>query len=1043
MPKRRGQDPKEAAKEAWERYYSVVHAQNKARDEGEIPMPSGRAITRRTNKLAKMDADQRAAAIQERLDRFQKNEGASDPIEVYGWMKPDGSYLENEAGDIHADTITQELNPEMRDHYGNSPGWNYHKDESYPITPHQPGDYETKYGSMQDAYHAGFEKKYIRLTNTDRTMYAHYPSGFGEISKTQMKALEDMAIQNNMEDIVRDNGSGSKSTVIWTAPKELQNVYDSYTYWMPKPSIKSAAIEDKTTGKRYEAENHATAYNDYLRDNPPKNGRFMPYWDNPNTREGFTTTDGDFVDRGKGYDIAKEAGQLSPAKIAQDERIKKLFGTSPSLLSENLGFMPKPQRDAWEKYYNLVQEQNAARDQGEKMPSQLALTRRVNKLARATDEEKQKSLEQSKQDMLKRAADGNDRPKRVYGWVSPDGRFLENTDGDLHADTMARELNPDMEDYGKRRQYNATTNQFEPTGNKDYHDLYGGMTQTYEEGFKRGYLRLTDFGREMFVHYPEEYGKISKAQQAGLEKIAMDSNMDVIIRDLDDGVDVLWRSPQFGKRDDGLSHEWQFMPKQRDMNDKDYKSPYFIEKHGGVYAVVDRRRPDTVGHITPDLRAAQQTKYWLDETARPKTGASGLWDSTFTNGEGEEERQEVAKHLGVQEDKHYWEQSPSNRQKIKDYYMNQGADFMPKPQKELPPRHYVDDRFGRDRYIMDRLTGKTAAKYEGEDTGDNGGEPTYSSPQEMADAMNEDSAPLPPNWTGPHPDAFIPEVIRKNPDNTWGIEGPNNTIQGSFPTPEEANKALHEAQRNFYNPHEPARLDFSPKQGSLLDGFLKKQREIMEWDKEPTEPDTETPTPSGTRMGVPVNGKMWRERYLGKGEEKYPAPVIMAAIFDRGTGEVFPGEDHMTAYRSWDAGTKDQSRSDLIDGFIDAKGDFLSRKQAGARIGETGQVSPESSKYLAEHGLDSQTFRALKSFMPKPKEGVKENAAKLDDGTIITGPSQQAVFSQLRKKGLNPDDIETGYVTHDGKFLNSGEAYHQELAAGRGSFNFMPKPRRP
>lgn len=46
------------------------------------------------------------------------------------------------------------------------------------------------------------------------------------------------------------------------------------------------------------------------------------------------------------------------------------------------------------------------------------------------------------------------------------------------------------------------------------------------------------------------------------------------------------------------------------------ETPYFVEKHGGVYAVVDRRRPGSVGLITPSLEAAQARKSQLDEEFR-------------------------------------------------------------------------------------------------------------------------------------------------------------------------------------------------------------------------------------------------------------------------------------------------------------------------------------------------------------------------------------------------------------------------------------------
>jgi hypothetical protein len=74
------------------------------------------------------------------------------------------------------------------------------------------------------------------------------------------------------------------------------------------------------------------------------------------------------------------------------------------------------------------------------------------------------------------------------------------------------------------------------------------------------------------------------------------------------------------------------------------------------------------------------------------------------------------------------------------------------------PLHKIPDRFypiGDN--IVDRLTGNKVDEWES-DPGDYSMSMSYDSPQELADAHNEDNLPLSPSWTGPHPDAWLPEL---------------------------------------------------------------------------------------------------------------------------------------------------------------------------------------------------------------------------------------------------------------------------------------------
>ena len=61
-----------------------------------------------------------------------------------------------------------------------------------------------------------------------------------------------------------------------------------------------------------------------------------------------------------------------------------------------------------------------------------------------------------------------------------------------------------------------------------------------------------------------------------------------------------------------------------------------------------------------------------------RTGAGGVWDSTFVSGEGEEMRQDLAKQLGANPDKHFYEQKPAVQKAITEHFKDTGeAQYMP------------------------------------------------------------------------------------------------------------------------------------------------------------------------------------------------------------------------------------------------------------------------------------------------------------------------------------------------------------------------------
>jgi len=840
LPRRRGQSKQEAQQEAWERYYALVHAQNKAREQGEDPMPSQLAVTRRQNKLARAtEAERREAAkaeavarVKAKEDRIAKIRATGRPIDVYGWLNPEGEYIENQGGDIHADTIAKLLNPEFVEKYSSHfPKFDQGKGDFEHPTPDHPGDYGNIYGGMMGAYQEGWKNKYLRLTSVGDTMYINYPSEYGELSSKQISGLKSLAEESNMNEIIRDTDDGSK--VIWSNPNPVKI----------KPSRWDSDYMPRLTKKQIEAQEEAT------------------------------------------------------------------------------------------RYYDFIQAQSRyKRPDEENYPSKRAVTIRRNKEL-AGEEPKDYNGKQPQ----------DDTPRQVYGWLDPKGEFIPNDIDDVHADTIHRILNPDA-------------------GIVGYEEHYGGMAEAYEDGFKNKYLRLTNLGRKMYVHYPEWAGKIPKSQMAKLEDIAMKSNMDEIIRDReteDDSDVTLWTSPLKGKRDDGLTSTYQFMPRNRDMNDKDFVSPYFVEKHGNVYAVVDRRKPDTVGFISPDPNAAKDKAYWANETLRPKTSASGLWDSTFVEGEGKEERKQVAKQLGVQEDKHYWEQKPEARAKIKEYYTKQGADFMP---KLLPIQIAEAERTETLRLAEDFMNRTPFVQKFGKDE-----DGLYSLQHALADSLS--GKPLPYDLKTIHDTIGMTptevEVLADGFKQGVNLDEIKQRIKmGSLPSgpiPYDLNPNLSQQLRDTSErpPEDTSGEEW--KQGNPPPGWNPKEGGSGFWPRE-----------FMPRMGVPVNDEMWRKLHendkVTQGG-KFPAPLVSAAILDLKDGTKWPGKDHATAYRSWEVGQRGPANnSTLLDGFIDTNADFINRKQAGTRGGETGQLHPEHAKYFERNGLDSQSFEALRYYMPKPKD---------------------------------------------------------------------------
>lgn len=1196
----------EAIQEAWERYYFTVKQQNEIAETGG-KMPSQLALTRRANKkarqLANATAEQAQAILaaeqahyKARADRWNKQmREDGEPIEAYGWLSPDGEYIHNARG-IHADTITKVLNPDLVANYDKMGTWS-DKHNSYVGGGK---NYSDVYGSMTGAYEAGWGKKYLRLTSTGDTMYVNFPSEYGEISGKQQKALIDKAIEDNMNEIIRDTDSGAK--VIWKNPtpvkpkndymprpddleavkenaarlpdgrvvvgnsqeevfkrvramgldpmeldtgfmtkggdfktageayydsmksgrgyiqmqprikaaavrdKETGNIFEgknhiqAKTAWLagdgkahdyfkglPKietgfvtdegkwvdragattiaaragqlsssdanfygnnpgaelisedvnfmPKLKSAAVMDKETGKLYPGENHKVAYDDYLRDNPRKDGKFIPYWDNPNTKEGFITDEGKFVDRLQGKTLARDSGQLR-SDMAPKKRL------DPYLYSEDIHFRPRDKDviKQWEKGYDLVEYNREQEAQGKPFVSQRTMTRRKNKIAKLEEAEqerlRQEAVDRVRHEQAKRARRDR-RPKEVYGWLDPAYKYIRNEGDDIHAMTISRLLNPEMDaagQIGKPRTW-SSDGDLEHTGLTGYHELYGGMTEAYAEGWDRGFLRLTSLGRQMYVHYPRAYGSIGKAQLGALEKIAMEHNMDSIMWDGEgDDYVTLWTSPDKGKRDDGMTSYYNFndsdyQPRQRRMNDEGWKSPFFIERHDNVYAIVDRRKPDTVGYITPDLQDANIRKTELDEVHRPKTGASGLWDTGIYVPEHIEEHLQVAQELDVPYDKHFWEQKPDARRKIQEYYDKQGADYMPRKLTPLQVAEGVKMELDNRAEAFIKST-PFVQKFRQDEDG------LYSLVNVLSNSVK--GKPLPSeiatiqNKMGMTPSEI--EVLADGFRNTVNRDEIQQRVEiGSLP----AGEYPYDMNPNF-------------------EKQMRKTMDSEEWNKQfPDDRNqegdwwTRDEPPPGWNPKEGGDG-FWPREFMPRTE---PDAIKQPAIQDV-NGEVYtaPVGYHSLIPLPRDAKVRFNK---LEMGFVTNKGDFLNRTDALARAQEYKQlakwVAPEVGKGWSETDVDMALHAPdvenagvewqYGDHMPKGKKAIRNAAVRSPDGQMAEGRYHWDAVHKLarkleEKKGFGYDlaGLEFGFTDNQGRFLTRPQAMQRVVKLGQ-----MPK----
>ena len=218
MPKPKpGQTREDALDEAWEHYYAKVQEQNAQRE------PQEQDFNTKEQKPAwyepttfKEDARMRSLLPPNQRPPLEPYVPELKPFKTtYGWMKPDGTYLKNESGNIHANTISKELSGDQsfynwREHVRDVGG-----DDTIKNHPYM--------GAMEWAYRKGWEKGYVRLLNSGKTLY-------GNISK-------DFVITPEMKDhlINQAEKTGADRVMIDRDQGRPEKLWDNPAYNRPTP----------------------------------------------------------------------------------------------------------------------------------------------------------------------------------------------------------------------------------------------------------------------------------------------------------------------------------------------------------------------------------------------------------------------------------------------------------------------------------------------------------------------------------------------------------------------------------------------------------------------------------------------------------------------------------------------------------------------------------------------------------------------------------------------------------------------------------------
>jgi hypothetical protein len=337
--------------------------------------------------------------------------------------------------------------------------------------------------------------------------------------------------------------------------------------------------------------------------------------------------------------------------------------------------------------------------------------------------------------------------------------------------------------------------------------------------------------------------------------------------------------------------------------------------------------------------------------------------------------------------------------------LNKGKlSLMPNVEREpakVPERFYIDRRG----LVIDRLTGKDVDHF----SPDN--EQGHETPQELADSYNNDNYPLPPGWTGSHPDAWIPEWgVDPYPDKkgVWGISGEpqrqgfgkpdKRDLHGEYPTREAAEEARQQMLADLYKAESktetnPARLlgdlseVVSPEEQSLREarlgtnvlpnGLTSEENTRYQEIKNNPEPTTEDADEFSKLNDKIIAHMETRQRPQDAEDFAFmPSPhpdAIKSAAVRWDDGSITTGLTHGDAYiNKFPGAAKGHAPivSGYKEGFLANSGEFLDRNEALNRATKLGQLSPSSAEWMKKNAgsLEADSFERKKQFMPAPEK---------------------------------------------------------------------------
>lgn len=601
----------------------------------------------------------------------------------------------------------------------------------------------------------------------------------------------------------------------------------------------------------------------------------------------------------------------------------------------------------------------------------------------------------------------HDPKKGIYGWMDDNGKYIPNLRGSIHADTAVDALGLEPYDYWS-----------------EYKKGWRSMADVYHDAFAKGWIRLTkdDFpdGRALVAHYPTAYGDISPSKIRELTEMAKDNSYKAVVRDTEGeaGYTPIWLDPKFKEesqmyfmprperfratdeerasalpfnmepwevrfkelldREDQVGYEAMRPEEQQEINTLQREAEkktgsfprWYWDRFGASYM------PAVHAGLYPQGKAPSQEMIDYYNRFPIRTGASGLWDSTFVDGEGEARRLDLAPLLGADPKKHYYEQKPDVRKKIRDYFMGRGeAQYMPKPKD---PRAYImrvplheHDLLGGDEPVLSPAT--------------------RAMDRRARDIRNEPNQFLLPRGTGQTNVTFLnPKIVLADQYSSRGDDIPPYALKDA-----------------------------------ALDAMTEGHDGLVVLDRRALEPPNADKEGLGGLTSViyhddPKVALDWASKNADIIDWENPKNIYIPLEQTKLSPEAAADEKTVTPPEPQEAFNKYLRGEPLTDADLEA-------------LGPDGpqDITPEerAGEWWKEEG--GEPFQDLR-FMPNPHpNAIKEAAVKTDDGKIFTGFIHAAAFEKARQAGYHIRQTEDGFVDNSGKFYNRAQAYVQADKMGQ------------